>query len=165
MLIVVPSVHHTGTKTVFLDILKDLQPEVNQQDYKRNEGKLRIHIDKPFLDDLHFWCARCPAIVPLRHPRKVAYGWKARAKPLWDLTEQWNWLKEEIDPYVPYYLPLDSPERGHWLQEINRSLGTSFTTDWPMLGHSEATTELDDKDEFLIQSWMEDGFFEQFGYS
>lgn len=166
MIILVPSVHHTGTKTVFNDMLKGWTV-INQQDPNPpDDGKIRIHIDKAFLEDLDYWLKRAKTIVPLRHPRSVAIGWKRRWKPLTLLDWQWNWLKENVDPYNPYYLPVDQEDRDSWLLKINKGLGTDFKTDWPVIGHSEAPLrELEEKDEYLVRSWMEDGFFERFGYT
>ncbi len=165
MIILVPSVHHTGTKLVFKDILRGL-PEINQQDYTEHEtGKIRIHIDEPFLEDLHYWLKRVPAIVPLLHPRKVASGWKVRFKRREELGEQWNWLKTEIDPYDPYYLPIDHEDRDRWLGRIGKALGLKLATGWPVIGKCEDKRfELDDKDEYLVNSWMDDGFFDRFDY-
>lgn len=165
MLILVPSVHHTGTKLVYNELLKGF-PEINQQDHSDHVwGKIRIHIDEAFLEDLHWWLKRVPAIVPLLHPRKVAIGWKVRAKRREELGEQWKMLKEEIDPYGPYYLPIDAEDRDKRLDKIGQGLSWTFVTDWPVIGRcDDSRPELDDKDEFLVKSWMEDGFFERFGY-
>ena len=165
MIILVPSVHHTGTKLVHNELLKGW-PQINQQDHTEHScGRIRIHLDEPFLEDVKYWLQRVPAIVPLRHPRKVALGWKRRHKLLTRLGEQWKALKEIVDPYGPYYLPIDHEDRDAWLKKIERGLGLKFVTDWPVVGSSAAPEEaLTDQDEFLLDSWMKDGFFARFDY-
>lgn len=166
MIIVVPSVHHTGTKLVFNDILRDLVAFNQQDKTPRDSGKLRIHIDAPFLEDLHYWCAKCSIIVPIKHPRDVAIGWKVRFKKLGELAQQWTWLKEEIAPYDPLYLPIDLPDRDEWLDKVNLKLNLKLNTDWPVIGRcDDPRPELDESEKTLVNSWMADGFFEQFGYN
>jgi hypothetical protein len=166
MYILVPTVHHTGTKTVFNDILNGMEI-INQQDpTPPPSGKLRIHLDGPLIPDVVTWLRKAHVIVPIRHPRKVALGWKARHKKFARLDPQWTYLKELVDPYKPFYLPLDRPDRNKWLREINFALGTDFTTNWPVLGqHCAEELPLDDKDEHWLQNWMADGFFDKFGYT
>jgi len=164
MIILVASVHHTGTKLVFNDILRNF-PEVNQQNYLYSgRGKIRIHVDEPFLDDLDYWGSKALTIVPLRHPEKVAIGWKVRGKRLEELSLQWHWLKERISKFDPYYLPIDSPLRSNYLDEISWAMQIQLETEWPIIGSCEQTIELNEKDKEHVRSWMQDGFFEEFGY-
>jgi len=156
-MIVVPSVHHTGTKLVFDEILRDV-PSLHKQ---------RIHMEPKFLDWLHGIIGTgAQIIVPLRHPRIVAIGWKLRAKRLEELDEQWKILKEEIDPYNPYYLPIEHEDRDKWLAQIATGIGRSLGTNWPVIGACPAPVrQLNDKDEWMLASWMEDGFFARFDYT
>jgi hypothetical protein len=166
MYILVASVHHTGTKTIFNDLLSDWTTIINQQDPDPpKSGKLRIHIEESFIDDLEVWLKKSKTIVPIRHPRTVAVGWKSRFKTFDRLEIQWNLLKERIDPYVPYYIPIDRIDRNKWLRKFNSDTGLEFTTDWPVIGkHTAEEQELDENEERLVASWMEDGFFDRFGY-
>lgn len=166
MRLLVASVHHTGTMLVFDDILAGF-PIIDPQDHSEHEwGKVQIHLEERFLEDLEWWLKRVPTIVPLRHPREVAIGWKVRAKRREELGEQWKLLKEVIDPYQPHYLPVDSLNKDMWLQKIARVESLILATNWPVIGRcDDPRPELDDKDEFLVRSWMEDGFFERFGYT
>ena len=165
-MILVASVHHTGTKVIFNDILRDL-PEINQQLYdETGHSKIRIHIDPVFKGDLHHWLKRAKTIVPLRHPRTVAIGWKSRFKPLWDLEAQWDLLKNEIDKYNPFYIPVDDIEtRDDWLHKVNLELELKLNTNWPVIGqHGGEYLPLNGDDERRVQTWMADGFFGRFGY-
>ena len=154
MTILVASVHHNGTKLVFDDILVGVT------------DKVRIHLEPKFWAGLHIYAKGSDIIVPLRHPRIVAEGWKVRSKRREELGEQYRILKEEIDPYHPYYLPIEHEDRDQWLHTIGICLGLNLTTDWPVIGKCEdVRSKLDDKDEYLLSSWMEDGFFKKFGYS
>ncbi len=153
--IVVPSVHHTGTKFVYEELLNDLAP---------GERKLRMHCEDRFREDLHMLCSMYPAIVPLRHPRTMAEGWKTRGKSLDELNRQWLVLEEEVDFYDPYYLPLDSPDRDRYLTEINKALKLSMRTDWSNKWSNGLTAILDKEDERKVKIAMSTGFFERFGY-
>ena len=167
MWILVSSVHHTGTKVIFQDVLKDLIAiSQGNRDKYIPPGKLRIHMDpEPFAKDIHHWAKKAEIIVPLRHPRSVAIGWKSREKRLDWLDAQWKFLKEKVDPYNPFYLPIDRPDKDAWLRKINMALETDFTTDWPVIGqYSGEYAELDEKDERWVKTWMKDGFFKRFGY-
>lgn len=165
MRILVPSVHHTGTKLVYDELLEGFPVGEPKERSGELWVKVRIHLEKQFLDDLIWWLDRVPAIVPLRHPRTVAKGWKFRAKRLEVLGEQWQMLKEKVDPYDPFYLPIDQDDRDKWLGRIGEELKWKFTTDWPVIGSCGQSADLNDKDEGLVKSWMEDGFFEKFGYA
>lgn len=165
MKILVASIHHTGTKTIFNDLLR-CYPEINQQNYDYPfTGKIRIHIDGAFIEDLRHWRLKADVIVPLRHPRTLAIGWKSRSKPLWQLEDQITLLKEEIAPFAPFYIPIDKDDRDDWLNKVNSGLKLHLTTDWPVIGkHGGDYLELDKSEERLVDSWMEDGFFTRFGY-
>lgn len=154
IMILVASVHHTGTKLVFDEILSEVT------------DKERIHIEPFNLPQLLKFRETSDIIVPLRHPRRVARGWKYRAKRMEILSEQWYMLKTEIAPFNPYYLPIEHEERDKWLAEIGRKLGLSLKTEWPIIGTSKGISipELDDREEAFVSKWMKDGFFEQFDY-
>lgn len=165
MKILVPTVHHTGTKTIFNDLLSDYG-EINQQNYDCPfDGKLRIHIDKPFLADIKYWLERSVTIVPMRHPRTTAIGWKSRYKSLDWLEQQFNWLKGIVDPFKPYYIPLDG-QRDKALLDFNLQNELSLTTNWPVIGqHGDEYLELNEDEERKVKTWMDDGFFDRFGYN
>lgn len=107
-------------------------------------------------------------MVPLRHPRAVAQSWKNRNKSLEWLDVQWKLLKEEVDSYSPFYIPLnDSELKEEFLCRAEKGLGVRFLHDWPIVCPGvavEGDFPLDEEDEVWIKSWMEDGFFERFGY-
>ncbi len=169
--ILVASVHHTGTKLVHDDILGHLTT-VNPETFDFTNpgelpelGKIRFHLESQFLEQLIWWRYRSPIIVPLLHPRTVAIGWAARQKRREELGEQWKILKGEIDPFHPHYLPIDQSDRDERLRKIEKELGLKLKTDWPTIGHCDVPrSELSMKDEHLLKGWMNDGFFEQFGY-
>jgi hypothetical protein len=155
IMILVASVHHTGTKLVYDYILDEV------------EDKKRVHIEPDNLDELRKLRQMADIIVPLRHPRRVAQGWKYRSKRLEDLGTQWHMLKTDIAPFTPYYLPIEHEERDRWLSFIGKALGLELKTEWPIIGTSKGISipELEDREEAFVSNWMKDGFFEQFGYT
>ncbi len=155
IMLLVASIHHTGTKLVHDEILKNVHPQ----------SKHRVHIEPKLERELMGYAGFCKIIVPLRHPRIVALGWKKRRKDLWELHDQWWMLKEMIAPLHPYYLPIEHEDRDRILAFIGHMLGLELKTDWPIIKASPAPMkELDDSEERLLASWMEDGFFKTFGY-
>ena len=154
-MILVASVHHTGTKLVYSWILENID----------DLDKYRVHIEPKNLEELRELREVADIIVPLRHPMIVANGWKRRGKRLEELGTQWHMLKTDIAPYNPYYLPIEHEDRDEWLTHIGQKLGVRLKTDWPIIGRTCAPAEeLEEKDKALVLNWMKDGFFEQFGY-
>ena len=173
-IIVVASVHHTGTKFVYRYLLDDANgwnfvvpnPDTSQAgDHEAFLGKVRIHIDEPLMPRAINWMKEFPTLVPLRHPRNVAISWKAREKSLDWLEKQWELLKTVVDTFEPCYLPLnDSPLKDEFLYAASTKLGVKFPHAWPIVCSENLMAELTDEEEQRVQRWMADGFFERFGY-
>jgi hypothetical protein len=167
-MIVVASVHHTGTNFVHQHLLKGFpQTGMNYSHYKKppdHRGHVRIHCDLSQHTYLPWWLKQFPCIVPMRHPMKVAASWKARDKSLDNLAIQWKILKEKVAPYDPFYLPLDVPDRQRWLDDIICFLETDLQTDWPVIMSCNKSAELSENDKEAVIEVMADGFFDQFGY-
>jgi hypothetical protein len=168
-MIVVASVHHTGTNFVWQHLLKGMtQVGMNYDPSGRKRppenGFVRIHCDTDQHGYLQWWLKQFPCIVPLRHPMAVAASWKAREKSLDNLAIQWKILKEKVDPYLPMYLPIDSPDREQWLEQIRGFLNPELQTDWPVIMSCNKSAELSDNDRQAVVEVMADGFFDRFGY-
>jgi len=43
-------------------------------------------------------------------------------------------LIDSFDRFKPYYLPIDSPKRQHFLDRINEGLGMALVSDWAPQG-------------------------------
>ena len=130
MIIVVPSIPHTGTMFVYHEILKEIPQEIRNP--KKGPGKIQIHIYQDRMDELYSLSAY-PWIVPLRHPEKVAITWKSREKDLAELREFWWRLLDLVDSFEPHYLSIDAPNRNAQLAKINESIGLNAQTDWPIV--------------------------------
>ncbi len=168
-MIVVASVHHTGTNFVWQDLLSGLtEVGMNYGHYGKiqppENGFTRIHCDLAQYDYLEWWLERYNCVVPLRHPMSVAASWKARGEDLSLLPFQWEILKNEVDPHKPSYLPMDVPERDKWLAEFNERNGLNIHTDWPVIMSCNKSAELSQNDRQAVIEVMADGFFDRFGY-
>jgi len=103
-----------------------------------------------------------PCIVPLRHPVSVAESWIARADPnrrhvkIEELCDYWRRLITVVDPFRPYYLPIDRPEREARLQAINDGLGLELKTDWPVWKSCGIDGHLSDADLEMTFDMMEE---------
>ena len=167
MIIVLPTVPGTGSNFVLRDILKGYTKLQNERGHK-GDGVVFSHIDpkskvlellKPFLE-------KYPAIVPLRHPLSCAKSWKSRRRPISEMMKYWENLIQNMDPYDPYYLPIDQDDRDEYLARINKSLGTDFKTDWPIINSSEDVIELNKRETTLVRDFISENsdFFDRFGY-
>ena len=168
-MIVVASVHHTGTNFVWQNLLNGMtQVGMDHARYVNGSipehGFTRIHCDLAQSPYLKFWLERGHGIWPLRHPLLVATSWRARDKSLETLAGQWQILKNKVDPYQPMYLPLDSPDRMNWLHTISRNIGQELQTDWPVVMSCNKNAELSENDRAAVIEVMADGFFDRFGY-
>ncbi len=169
MMVVIASVHHTGTNFVWQHLLNGMtQVGMNYDPSGRNRPPknafVRIHCDFGQYQYLEWWCRQFPVIVPMRHPLTVAESWKARDKDLSPLPAQWNILKNEVHQYNPLYLPIDHPDREAWLDAIRRKLGIQIQTDWPVVMSCNKSAELTDEERADVVAVMADGFFDRFNY-
>ena len=71
-----------------------------------------------------------PIVVPLRHPAEVALSWKRRRKDPLELPTWWRTLVDYVNPYDPFYLPLDGARRNGALELLSDALGAELVTDW-----------------------------------
>ena len=137
-MIVVTSVPHSGTHFVAHHLLEEL-PNKRSLGYfsppAPTTGKYVCHTYDESMQDLtNALDNGNPCIVPIRHPLKVAVSWKRRGKDPNDAIPFWQRLIDQIDPYCPFYLPMDSDEREDWLDNIHKApyWGSLVAeTDWP----------------------------------
>lgn len=122
--IVVPTIPHTGTHFIRDHLLSAHEHHVEHL----------WPLSRVTLAEL---AANHRTIVPLRHPMLVARTWKSQNKDIKELPDWWYALIQYIDPHEPAYLPLDSPQRDGFLQDLNRQLDTMLSTDWPVLPRYE----------------------------
>ena len=136
--IVLPAVQHTGSRFVNNDLLKDYDPATFHEEptgktvYHDHLGSNRVPSKFTKLLDKY------PAIVPLRHPRRVFKSWIDRKQNIIDCIDEWENLLKYIDPYDPYYLPIDSIDRDIYLGWINKKLEVS-PVDWRPRGTDVGT--------------------------
>lgn len=164
-LIVVVSIHHTGTNFTMDEILRYWEShhaEYELYNFGIPHGKARVHMETRFFKLLDFWCKNACVIVPMRHPEKVIRSWIARNKRLEALAIQYDILKTRVDPYDPLYLPIDSPDRERWLDRLRAKTGKPHRTDWRTIMSCGKSPDLNDKGRLLLESVTEDGFFDKF---
>lgn len=153
MIIVVPSIPHTGTNFVWKVVLKDLEPEIRNP-RKFSHGKIWIHTYPERIPEL-MTLKGLPWIVPMRHPYKVAETWKGRQKSLVYLAELFDLHILKVMPEKPYYLVVDGENRDRQLSEINELTGFAVETYWykeASLGHH---AELTDDERRLMEPYLE----------
>lgn len=141
MTLCVPTVQHTGSKFITAHLLAGQ----TKRDIKKGYVGPGVYFDHLWPHKWEWWqplLDQFPAIVPLRHPSAVYESWRARGRPFREMTDQWRVLIEKVDPYQPYYLPLDVEDRQGYLDRINTELGMNLTTEWKVV-HSKWGTNID----------------------
>jgi hypothetical protein len=132
MNIVVPTIQHTGTGFVTKLLIKKFNHASLGDKYRDRDTVFIGHIVKQ--EQVLFAKEKlkaCICIVPLRHPFVVWESWKRQGDTDFDYFRQgWMNLVEQIDPYNPYYLPLDVDDRKSYLDLINTQTGLELKTDW-----------------------------------
>ena len=145
-----PTIQHSGT--LFTRALIPFDP-ISLVEKPREGDWLywgHMHRDVAGRDNWKKLVKRFPTIVPLRHPSLISESWKRREgefeKESWRLKEEWKFLIDEIDPYNPYYLPIDSPQRQDYLDVINKDLGINARTRWKPVHSKKQTFNLQPKE-------------------
>jgi len=140
--VLLPAIQHTGSRFVRWDILKRYQHcQLNEAPLKRTvyyEHLSAVRKCERFIPLL----GRYPAIASLRHPRRVFKSWQRRGQPLSQCIEEWTNLIEMVDPYKPYYMPIDAADRQDYLDRINADLGLNIVTDWLPRGNKAGTMQM-----------------------
>ena len=131
------TVQHTGTRFV--------QRLLSEADIQTAQ----IHAVDTRKKQLDSWLnqnemADLPIIVSLRNPVNVAQSWWFRANKhsthnpflqIQEMFKQWAYLAKIIAVSKPLFLPVDHPEREHYLQEMSVELGRPLSTRWKKYGH------------------------------
>lgn len=144
--VLLPAVQHTGSRFVRWDILKRYQHcQLNEAPLRRTVYYEHLSADRK-CERFRALLGKYPAIVPLRHPRRVFKSWQKRAQNLKTCVEEWTNLLEMVDPHNPYYLPIDAPDRQAYLDVINRDLGLNIVTDWTPRGNKIGTMKMNPAD-------------------
>jgi len=127
------SVYHTGTRFCRESLFSDFNfSPCNIGTYPEATD---LHIRPERAEPLKHWLNTAEhVVVPLRHPMLVAASWKARGLELETLDEQWRTLVDVVISHDPIYLPIDRPNRGFYLEELNRRMGLDLETDWEPVG-------------------------------
>lgn len=145
MIILVPTIPHTGTKLLTEDILRSFEHNALRNKPK-NRQKIDDHIYPEKLTRWKELLAEYPAIIPLRNPVSIAVSWQRRNKDIGEFIVMWYILVEIIDQYNPQYLPIDTKERDYYLNRINKKLRLELYTDWPVINsvHNSIDVSIND---------------------
>ncbi len=162
-MICVTSVPQTGTQFVIDHLLESFE---RCTEMPAERGYFYMHVYQKGIPEIRGWLKQYPCIVPMRHPLKVAKSWRAREKPVGEMCDFYRRLVTAVDPFEPFYIPLDVPTRQTYLDLINESLGLGLETDWPVWKSTGLKGTLADHDQALVTDLIDElsGFFGRFGY-
>lgn len=144
-MIVVVSMHHSGTHFVLEHLLADY-PRIGNEIGEAVPAKFKVHkhCEPENVNALEWWLQRYPCIVPLRHPAKMVASWATRdGKPMAELKRQYAMLEFLDQRYRLNYLPLDTLHRERDLYDLNAALDTDFRTDWRVVMSNGKSAILD----------------------
>lgn len=167
MVINVPSVMHTGTRLLTIEILKGTRGgKYNLDDYKytnippmcgdTDDGDDHLHVGHVFSENMDLWreaMRKFPTIVPLRHPSRVLESYRRRGKSEDVYKSQWDNLISLVKDFKVLYLHADMPNiRDDELKNISELAGWNVSSDFPATkktGSEYGTHDLTISDELL----------------
>lgn len=93
-------------------------------------------------------------VIPMRHPRLTRKSWMDRKKPMSVHDVMWRLLVNEVAPLMPFFVPIDSDERGWFLEQLETRLGRELKTKWKPQGvkHSNSALKYTDLEETDLES-------------
>jgi hypothetical protein len=131
MIILLPTVKHTGTYFCLKQLLKGFAPvplKTARKDIKLLSGDMVI-FDHLYPHKMNAWLdmlKKYPAIIPLRNKHSVMESWMSRGEDIEDFHKQWTQLKRMIGKRT-YFLSIDAPElRDHQLERIKNELNVDI---------------------------------------
>lgn len=144
-MIIIPTIPHTGTRfTENLFIQQGYSSAAMNEEISDSRTKVirvghisigqRPHILKHIFSNI--------AVIPLRHPYLTAESWRRREKPLEEMCYAYRLLVNELDSFDPLYLPIDTPDREYYLNEISDFLGVNLATEWEVKNSHHDTSRL-----------------------
>ena len=155
MIVVIPSVEHTGSRLLanhifhsfeHLSLDRDCTPEREamvdtfSEQFKTipafpsGDAKYYDHVDPVNTPRFVQLAEKHTMIVPLRHPLRCAFSWEQRQKSLDRFFQQWDLIIEQIDAVNPAYLRVDLAARNDDLLALNERFDLSLETIWPYVG-------------------------------
>lgn len=158
MLIIVPTVKHTGSHFIRDDLLRDYEkvPLKGPHSYimeniegvktkrKISEAALMDHLIYSKVQQFQKLITKDGniCITPLRHPKLVAKSWLDKGlelKP--DFYQMWTSLIDLEQFLVKkdskiYFLPLDVDDREDYLEALNEGTGLGLHTNWEATGEN-----------------------------
>lgn len=146
MRVVIASIPHTGTnfaKRLFRDKGWEDCP-FNQEPSTPDAFNVgHIRDDDLFPMGLRLAEHGIPLICPFRHPYRVEESWRRQKRgSSKELVRCFQLLINKCLPHNPYILPVDSPIRERWLDEMAKGLGIPLKTDWEVINTKAGTFDM-----------------------
>lgn len=133
MIVVIPSVEHTGSRLVANHIFHSFQQINIASETEAPYAKQYEHVYANKMEAFHRACKQHPVIIPMRHPIRCAWSWEQRQKPLDEYFKQWDSL-QDLFVYDHAVIRVDLKERNEDLKAVNDKLGINVSTFWPYVG-------------------------------
>ena len=149
-MIVVPTVQHTGSLFV-----------VNHLFGGRKNVVFR-HFGQKAFDQIIPYIKGRNIVIPLRRLKDIAHSWSGRQSDPKHLDRDLQLMIEFSEEYNPHFLPIDHTNRQDYLENINRSLGLSLKTDWPVINNMKHRHCGDDFSIINRHQWFFDKVYSSF---
>jgi len=128
------SVRHTGQHFCTDHLFKDWRSvSPKAQPDREFDCYILCHLGDSLYESSYADFITWPVVMPLRAPKALveSHTWR---------YEDFYWLSRELDRLDKLdkvtkisYLPLDSSKRNQCLAQLNKRLGTTLQTDWPVI--------------------------------
>lgn len=146
MIILLPTIKHTGSHFVLRQLLKDFVRidlkgaedfiETFGEFGDKNNGVIFDHLFPHKRSLWNKFLDKYPIIMPLRNRHEVWKSWCSRSdEPDRELFNQMWWIMEDIDKHNPFYINIDNPDiRDSQLSDINLNLKLNLDAgNWPVI--------------------------------
>ena len=169
MLLITPSIMHSGTHLLKQNILKDFKywPYDERLDGDFQAG---VHYVTHVNERQEDWMSRGDHIVsPMRHPARILASFQSRNRPITmedtkerikhlephmfsmgmkegaDYESQWKNLAYFMDRYDINFIHIDADDRDEQVEKFGKKIGRDLHCDWPVDNNSGARCGNHDK--------------------
>lgn len=172
MIVVVPTIMHSGTHTLMFEVLRNRHPNISNPLFGPGTDNwlYHCHVDKDHIEtkETRECLARLKynlVFAPMRHPRRVAESFRREFRDTEDFLFQWAFFSEVIHNHVDCYLHIDQPiKRMEQVDKMAVITGLDLHTDFPInqdtAGCLRDTHNLELEDCPQVDTWLTDFYNE-----
>ena len=159
MIIVLPTIMHTGTFLLIDDVFKWFK-HIGCAQEPEGDCVIHCHTTNSFFYEVASCMDKHPVVSPIRHPARVLESFKRRNHLNYRVfREQFGCMADLVEGRDVFYIHIDEPDlRDAELARINNELGLKLKTDWPLVNCVGKTHDIKLTKEMMdeIPQWIMD---------